>query len=117
MGVGRGGARTTLDFENFNKKVVFVVSSGKKQNSPLLSSPTNILEKSARVQPGKNPSDAHGCRYKIFSCNLPSVWIGEFLLRTHDSIICIVDLDVSFSSLRLILLLIYYVSSINNKLQ
>jgi len=38
MGVGRGQGDQgpTLDCENFRKKVVFVVSSGKKEISPFL---------------------------------------------------------------------------------
>jgi len=42
MGVGRGG-QALLDFEIFSKNVVFLVSSGKNQISPLLAPP---LEKS-----------------------------------------------------------------------
>jgi len=38
MGVGRG-ARASLDFEIFSKKVVFLVSSGEKQIPPLFGPP------------------------------------------------------------------------------
>jgi len=43
---GQGRAWTPLDFENFSKKVFFLVSSGKKQILPLLASARKILEKS-----------------------------------------------------------------------
>jgi len=39
MGVGGGGVKAPLDFENFRKKVVFLISGGKKQLSPLLAPP------------------------------------------------------------------------------
>jgi len=35
----RGGVKAPLDFENFRKKVVFLISGGKKQLSPLLAPP------------------------------------------------------------------------------
>jgi len=40
-GVGKGGREglDPLDFENFSKRMVFLVSSGKKQTSPLLAPP------------------------------------------------------------------------------
>ena len=41
------------------KKVVFLVSSGKKQILPLLDPATKILEKFPSAPPGKNPSHAH----------------------------------------------------------
>jgi len=50
-----------LDFEKFSKKVVFLVSSRKKQISPLLEPPREISVKIHLVPLlGKNPSDAHG---------------------------------------------------------
>jgi len=42
MGVG-GGQLLPMDFENFNKKVVFLISSGKKQILPLFPCPGKIL--------------------------------------------------------------------------
>jgi len=41
------------------KKVVFVVSSGKKQISPLLAPPRKIWKNPLVPPPGKNLSDAH----------------------------------------------------------
>jgi len=49
MGVGRGAGGIWLPhgFRKCQKKeVVFLLSSGKKQNSPLLASPGKILKKS-----------------------------------------------------------------------
>jgi len=43
---GGKGSLAPLDFENFSKKVVFLVSNGKKQILPLLATPRKIVEKS-----------------------------------------------------------------------
>ena len=53
MGVGRGGREdfAPFAFENFTKKVVFLVSSGKKQISPLLAPLQKVVEKSTGGHP------------------------------------------------------------------
>jgi len=43
------------------KKVVIIISSGKKLMLPFLGLPGKLLEKSRSGPPGKNPSDAHDC--------------------------------------------------------
>jgi len=49
-----------LDFENLAKNVVFLVSSGKKQISPLLAPTLEKFWKNSLVaSPGKNLSDGH----------------------------------------------------------
>ena len=55
----KGEARTPGLFKLQQKMVVVLLSSGKKQISPLLASPRKILENT----PGKNPSDAHGTQW------------------------------------------------------
>jgi len=45
------------------KKAVFLVSSGKEQNSPLLDPPKKCLEKSTSAPPWKNPSDTHAHKH------------------------------------------------------
>jgi len=51
------------EFEIFSKRAVFLVSSGKKQISPLLASLEKLLEKSTSAPPGNNPSDAHAHKH------------------------------------------------------
>jgi len=64
MGAG-GGVIPSLDFEIIRKKVVFSISRGRKQISSVLSSPLEKnLGKYPSGPPGKNPSDAHGCRMR-----------------------------------------------------
>jgi len=46
--------------KNLAKKVVFLISSGKNQISPLLA-PNKNFGKISQCPPGKNPSDAHDC--------------------------------------------------------
>jgi len=48
MGVGRGpeGAKVPLILTMLAKKVILLISSGKKQISPLLAPPGKILKKS-----------------------------------------------------------------------
>jgi len=45
------------------KKAAFLVSSGKKQISPLFPPFEKLLEKFTSATPGKNPSDAHAHKY------------------------------------------------------
>jgi len=61
MGVGRGAEGPCLPriLKISAIKVVFLVSSGKKQISPLLVPSGKILGNSPGGPPGKNPSDAH----------------------------------------------------------
>jgi len=59
MGVGRGALAPSWILKFLAKKVVFLVSSGKNQISPLLAPPGKIEEKNP--SPGKNPSDALVC--------------------------------------------------------
>ena len=59
-GGGREGLGPSLDFESFSKNVACLVSSGKKQISPLLASPRKLLGISPSGSPGKNSYDAHG---------------------------------------------------------
>jgi len=59
MGCGKGTC--PLEFE---KNVVFLVTSGKKQISPLLAPPyKNFGKIHCWPPPGKNRSDAHGPTY------------------------------------------------------
>jgi len=71
MGLGRGRDQGPLEFENWHfpipflaKKVVFLVSSGWKEISPLLVPSwkiflANLWKNPQLAYPGKNPSDAH----------------------------------------------------------
>jgi len=71
MGVGRGlqvGLGPHLDFENFSKIGRFLSFDWEKRISSLLASHGKSLEKSpSALPPGKNPSDAHGKKYKCFT--------------------------------------------------
>jgi len=71
------------------KKVLFLISSGKKQISPLLATPSQNFGKK-HVPPGKNPSDAHE-RQPCFSestAALPLRTISSFIVLSvfvhHD---------------------------------
>ena len=97
MGVGRGGAERSLPpwiLKILAKKVVFLVSSGKKQMLPLLAPPRKILEKNPSGSPWKNPSDAHvhrpssdGSSNRVFPCHL---------IDNINTIFCVI---VSFDTL------------------
>jgi len=69
VGGGQGGALPSLYFENFIKikKVVFLVLSGKKQISPLLTPLEKIWNNSLLSPPGKNPSDTHDCSVRLIN--------------------------------------------------
>jgi len=72
MGVGRGeqGGQAPLDFKIISKNIVFSISRGKNQISPLLVPLEKILGKSPTGPPGKNPSDARDpCFGSISWCN------------------------------------------------
>jgi len=56
------------EFEHFSKKALFLVSSGKKQISPLSAPLEKLLEKSTSVPPGKNPSNAHTHKHAKLHC-------------------------------------------------
>jgi len=59
----KGGSKSPLGFWNYwQKKVVFSISRGKKQISPLPPPWKKIWENPLLAAPGKNPSDAHGLR-------------------------------------------------------
>jgi len=49
------------------KNVIFWISRGKKQISPLLPPPEKFLGKSPTGPPRKNPFDAHGWTYELLS--------------------------------------------------
>jgi len=61
MGVGSSGFARPWILKLLAKKVIFLISKGEKQISPLLAPLENFLGKSpiAPSPPGKNPSDAH----------------------------------------------------------
>jgi len=60
MGVGREGARPPWILKLLAKKVVFPISRGKKQISPLLRPPWKKFWENPQLSPpGKNPSDTH----------------------------------------------------------
>ena len=71
----RGGLSPPWILKLLAKKVVFSISRGKNQISPLLAPPGKILGKSSTAPPGKNPSDAHGygCPKRSFICTIV-VW-------------------------------------------
>jgi len=50
------------------KKAVLLVSSGKKQISPLSSPLKKLLEKSTSAPPGKDPSDVHAHKHAKLHC-------------------------------------------------
>jgi len=57
--------------ENFSKNGCFLVSSGKKQISPLLAPPRKTFGKIHWFPPGKHPFDTHALKnYTIFGKNV-----------------------------------------------
>ena len=64
MGVSEGGSRDPWILKIPAKKILFLISSGKKQISPLLPPPFEKFWKNALIPPPeKNPSDDHVIEY------------------------------------------------------
>jgi len=61
MGVGMGGRILKISA----KKDIFLISSAKKQISPLLAPLEKFWKKFPSAPPGKNLSDAHGKKSEI----------------------------------------------------
>jgi len=81
IGVGReAGSLSSWILKISAKKVVFLISSGKKQISPLLApTPGKNLKKSPRAHhPGKNPYDAHGSRSFLQGCLVVASFFARY---------------------------------------
>jgi len=65
---GERGVLAPLYFEiPQQKKVVFLISSGKNQIYLLLAPLDKFKKNPLMPPPGKNPSDAHGCHNSLFA--------------------------------------------------
>ena len=83
--MSEGGGRrfkAPLDLKISAEKVVFIVSSEKKQISPLLDPPRKILEIPYLTPPGKNTSDAHG--FSTYKTYITAVFT-HFVLQLYKS--------------------------------